>query len=159
MSGLTTTSPAIRSAKHLFGERNVVLLPDSLMTLSDNHAPLSMSIYRALYKTGFCFFHKHETDHNMLETKGALLVDDKGEVHSYEDKPSDTSFFNGYWCGFAFFDDVFSSAIAFMERSTLHEEQTIDIKDTPIYGCRTIPVKEYRDLGTWPEIRRWTSGS
>ena len=48
---------AIKSAKHLFGEHNVVLLPDTLMQLSPG-VDLFKAIESSLTETGFTFFYK-----------------------------------------------------------------------------------------------------
>jgi hypothetical protein len=42
-----------------------------------------------------------------------------------------------------------------MEKSTLRQKvDNEEIKNTPIYQSKGIPVQDYRDLGTWKEIRR-----
>ena len=45
--------------------------------------------------------------------------------------------------------------MAFMEKSTLKNRVLPgEIRSTPLYGSRGIEVLEYKDLGTWEEIRR-----
>lgn len=146
---------AIKSASHLFGEHNLVLLPDTLMTLS-GESDLYELINSSLTETGFTFLYKKESDAEILKTKGALVVDKNNLITAYEDKPlNDLEKFNAFWCAFGFRKRTFNQCISFMEKSTLKYQVTNDeIKGTPIYKSKGIPVQDYRDLGTWSEIRR-----
>jgi NDP-sugar pyrophosphorylase family protein len=146
---------AIKSAKHLFGEHNVVLLPDTIMTLNPN-VNLVDTVQDSLTKTGFTFFYKKESDEAMLKTKGALSIDSNGLVQAYEDKPVEAfENFNAFWCSFAFSRRTFDSAMSFMEKSTLRQRVLpAEIEKTPIYQSKGIEVLDYKDLGTWDEIRR-----
>ena len=144
---------AIKSAKHLFGDDNIVLLPDTILTM-----PSGVDIYDEvkikLNKNKFTFLFKEEIDEKMLSSKGSLELDDKLRFIDYEDKPSkNLSRFNGYWCGFAFKKEVFDNCIAFMEQSTLKiQKPPQSIKETYIFNSDVIEVKEFKDLGTWKEI-------
>lgn len=146
---------AIKSARHLFGEHNVILLPDTIMKLPPN-IDLVEAIDNSLTETGFTFLYKKENDPAMLKTKGCLSINDDGKVTAYEDKPEhNVERFNAFWCSFAFRMRTFDGAIAFMEKSTLRQRVSIDeIKDTPIFESKGIEVLDYIDLGTWEEIRR-----
>ena len=144
---------AIKSAMHLFGDKNIVLLPDTLLTLSKN-VNLANLVSLRLKEDSFTFLFKSETSEKMLRTKGCLKLDDYSRVLAYEDKPSQNiSGFNGYWCAFAFKKQVFDECISFMEQSTLKLEQPqISIEQTPIFRSKVIEVEDYKDLGTWAEI-------
>lgn len=146
---------AIKSAKHLFGEHNVVLLPDTIMTLKPG-VDLVEAVQDSVTETGFTFLYKRESEDKMLRTKGALLIDENGLVKSYEDKPEENvSTYNAFWCSFAFRKRAFDPAIAFMEKSTLRQRVLPnEIESTPIYSSKGIEVLDYKDLGTWDEIRR-----
>lgn len=145
---------AIKSAYHLFGDYNVVLLPDTILKLKNNEDLYSTVINR-LNSKGWTFFYIKETNPLMLSTKGALHVENNF-VKLYVDKPTeDFSRFNAYWTSFAFTKKEFNMSMAFMEKSTLKEKvDTDEIKLTPIYNSLGIEVDDYIDLGTWPEIRR-----
>lgn len=146
---------AIKSAKHLFGEHNVVLLPDTIMTLKPG-VDLVDAVQNSVTETGFTFFYKKEREDKMLRTKGALYIHEDGLVKSYEDKPEENlETYNAFWCSFAFRKRAFDPAIAFMEKSTLRQRVLPnEIESTPIYGSKGIEVLDYKDLGTWDEIRR-----
>lgn len=146
---------AIKSAKHMFGEHNVILLPDTIMKLPPN-TDLIVAIENCLVETGFAFFYKRENNEDMLRTKGCIALNEKGLVTLYEDKPErNLDRFNAFWCSFAFRKRAFDSAIAFMEKSTLRQRVGVDeIKETPIFESKGIEVLDYVDLGTWEEIRK-----
>ena len=146
---------AIKSAYHLFGEHNLVLLPDTLMRLQPGK-DLYTLVTEALEETGFSFLVKKEENKEVLKTKGALYVNNEGNVVEYEDKPTDRAeYYNAFWCAFAFRRRNFYECINFMEKSTLKQKHTQnEITQTPIFGSKVIEVEDYIDLGTWPEIRR-----
>lgn len=145
---------AIKSAYHLFGEYNVVLLPDTVLKLKNN-ADLYTSVINRLDSKGWTFFYIKETNPLMLSTKGSLYVENNF-VKLYVDKPTeDFGRFNAYWTSFAFKKKDFNLSMSFMEKSTLKEKVDLnEIKLTPIYNSLGIEVDDYVDLGTWPEIRR-----
>jgi len=149
---------AIKSAKHLFGDHNIVLLPDTLLTMPKG-VNLAHEVKRHLENDNFCFLFKSETDGNMLKTKGCLRLDESLRVLDYEDKPSENiTKFNGYWCAFAFQKRVFDECIAFMEQSTLKLDHPKSIiEQTSIYRSQAIKVDDYKDLGTWDEIGKLLS--
>ena len=149
---------AIKSAKHLFGENNIVLLPDTILTLPTG-VNLANELHEKLEEKGFAFLFKPEANEKMLNTKGCLQLDTNQRVLDYEDKPTQNmDRFNGYWCAFAFKKDVFDECIEFMEQSTLKikNPKTV-IKQTKIFGSKAIRVEDYKDLGTWEEIGKLLS--
>jgi len=145
---------AIKSASHVFGEYNLVLLPDTIMKLKDN-ADLFELVKNCLTETGFTFLYKESLDKELLKTKGALTVE-QSIIKNYTDKPkTNLENYNAFWCAFAFRKRTFKQCIGFMEKSTLgHAVDDKEIKDTPIYNSKGISVDDYIDLGTWQEIRR-----
>lgn len=154
----TEYTGSIKSAKHLFGEKNLVLLPDTFMKLKSSNDIVKL-VSDSLNETGFTFFFKRENDKNMLKTKGSLLIDSDNLVQEYEDKPQENiERFNAFWTSFAFRKRVFDSCIEFMEKSTLNHRLLVDeIKNTSIYKSKAIEVDEYIDLGTWDQIYRFIS--
>ena len=146
---------AIKSASHLFGEHNIVLLPDTIMTLSSGEDLYELT-NKSLTETGFTFLYKEENDVEVLKTKGALSVDENNLITAYEDKPErNVDQYNAFWCAFAFRRRAFNQCISFMEKSTLKQKVNVDeIKNTPIYKSKGIKIEDYRDLGTWNEIRK-----
>ena len=149
---------SIKSAKHLFGEKNIVLLPDTFLRLKDSDDILDL-VDSSLNETGFTFFFKREESPEMLRTKGALIVDENNLIHDYEDHPEEVrDEFNAFWCSFAFRKRVFDNCIEFMEKSTLNHRFLVnEIRNTPIYKSKGIEVKQYVDLGTWEQVYKFIS--
>ena len=152
----TEYTGSIKSAKHLFGEKNLVLLPDTVLKLKSSQDIVNL-VSESLNETGFTFFFKEETDPSMLKTKGSLYIDENNLVQEYEDKPQeDLDRFNSFWTAFAFRKRVFDNCIEFMEKSTLNHRLIVDeIKNTPIYRSKAIEVEDYFDLGTWAQIYKY----
>jgi dTDP-glucose pyrophosphorylase len=154
----TEYTGSIKSAKHLFGEKNIVLLPDTFVKMKTSEDIVEM-VNNSLNETGFTFFYKRENFPDMLKTKGALVISDDNQVLDYEDKPQENlDRFNAFWCAFSFRKRVFDSCIEFMEKSTLNHKLLVDdIKNTPIYNSKAIEVDKYIDLGTWEQIYEFIS--
>ena len=152
----TEYTGSIKSAKHLFGEKNLVLLPDTFMKLKSSQDIVNL-VSDSLNGTGFTFFFKREQSELMLRTKGALSIDDDNLVQEYEDKPQEnTNRFNSFWTAFAFRKRVFDNCIEFMEKSTLKHRLLVgEIENTPIYKSKAIEVDDYVDLGTWDQIYKF----
>ena len=152
----TEYTGSIKSAKHLFGEKNLVLLPDTFMKLKSSQDIVNL-VSDSLNETGFTFFFKRERSELMLRTKGALSIDDDNLVQEYEDKPQENvDRFNSFWTAFAFRKHVFDNCIEFMEKSTLkHRPLVREIERTPIYKSKAIEVDDYVDLGTWDQIYKF----
>ena len=152
----TEYTGSIKSAKHLFGEKNLVLLPDTFLKLKSSQDIVNL-VSDSLNETGFTFFYKKEKDHKMLRTKGSLSIDDNNLVQEYEDKPQeDLNKFNAFWTAFAFRKRVFDNCIEFMEKSTLKHRLLVgEIKNTSIYKSKAIQVEDYIDLGTWEQIYKF----
>ena len=79
----TEYTGSIKSAKHLFGEKNLVLLPDTFMKLKSSQDIVNL-VSDSLNETGFTFFFKRERSELMLRTKGALSIDDDNLVQEYD---------------------------------------------------------------------------
>jgi len=145
---------AIKSAYSLFGENNIVILPDTIIKIDYDLYDKAIS---SLTKNSFFFLYKKEKSIEMLKTKGCLRVIN-GKVKLYEDKPHNVNDYNGFWCSFAFKKHAFMDSIEFMEKSTLKKELTLpkEIKKTPLYDSIAHEVEDYIDLGTWSEIKKYT---
>ena len=146
---------AIKSAKYLFSDRNLVLLPDTKIELPSNLI-LFDEIHEMLKRNNCAFLFKKETCKKILKTKGSLMVNHQSKIKAYEDKPTKNFLkFNGYWCGFAFKKKIFEGLISFMEKSTLKSKKiTPRIDQSPMYNSPVIEVKDFKDYGTWDSINK-----
>jgi hypothetical protein len=140
---------SILSAKHLFLENNIVLLPDSRIIEHENH-PLIPSMLNNLKQNDLVFaFIKEQS--KRLENLGALTVDDNLTVTGFCDKPkSEWQRYNAFWGSFGF-KDFHSTAILEMMMQSV-QKQTIDINQLNM-KVAGFPIAQYVDLGTWENIR------
>jgi len=143
---------AVKSAKFLIGNNNLVLLPDSVVLPYNNF--LHRAIIEDLSRNNFGFLYKQETNTEILKTKGCIKIENKS-ITMYEDKPtSNLSSFSAFWGGFYFKKCVFDNVLEYMHKSTLKEPNT-EFNTTEMFMSTGIELKDYIDLGTWPEYRRF----
>ena len=150
---------AIKSAKHLFGEYNIVLLPDTVLKLNPEF-DIKSELKKRLNDHPFTFLFYNDIEADTLKTKGCVRLNKDNLVIEYEDKPSKgLERFNGYWCGFAFRKNNFDKNIEYMEQSTLKlKGPKLNIEETDIFNSHVIQVEYYEDLGTWEKIQKILSG-
>lgn len=158
---------SVYSAKDLFSKNNLVLLPDSFLSLSahsimenpaitdSNDRTLIELVSNALRRHKVVFGCIKCTDVKVLETLGAVRMQ-KGIVTAFQDKPRSNEFagqFNGYWGCYAFGKEMGKSLYDFLIHSVIH--QPLPLKAQPFYPPGVIPIGEYYDMGTWENIERF----
>ncbi len=141
---------SIKSTKHLLGEKNLVLLPDTILKINPS-IDIVTTICNTLDNSEFAFLYKKEDSPSILTTRGALYV--KGnEVVDYDDKPCDIGDrFNAYWGGLAFTKRVFDDALNTIQH--FYTSTKPSFKETVLYKARAIEIDDYIDLGTWDSIK------
>jgi hypothetical protein len=158
---------SVFSAEHLFSKNNLVLLPDSFLSLSahsnlrnpaftdSNDRPLVELVSNALRRYKVVFGCIKCTDIKVMETLGAVKMEN-GIVTAFQDKPRPNELpgqFNGYWGCYAFEKEMGKPLYDFLIHSVLH--QPLSFKAQPFYPPGIIPIGEYYDLGTWENIERF----
>ena len=144
---------SIRSAEALFGEYNVALLPDSVLT------PEAGDVLAARYRREFedgadlVFAYMSASDTEQLQRLGALKVA-LGEVTAFCDKP-DVEFagaYNAFWASFGFRKACGADVLSLMMRSVAREPVNLGELGLTV---RAFPVADYVDLGTWPSLAKY----
>lgn len=158
---------SVFSAKDLFSKNNLVLLPDSFLSLSThsnlgnpaftdpNDRPLVELVSNALSRYKVVFGCIKCTDIKVMETLGAVRMEN-GVVTAFQDKSRPNELpgqFNGYWGCYAFKKKMGKPLYDFLIHSVLH--QPLSLKAQPFYPPGIIPIGEYYDLGTWENIKRF----
>lgn len=141
---------SIKSAEEHFGERNVALLPDSVLEVASG-TELFVQFERAFDEgADLVFAYVPEVDRVRLSALGALCVQD-GAVTGFCDKPKLDSPvpFNGFWASFGFTKACSKDVLNFMMRSV--ERQVVDI-DALGLNVKAFPIERYTDLGTWKSV-------
>ena len=142
---------SLRSAEHLFGEYNLVLLPDTIIQLKQGTDIIDI-VYKNLNISQLSFFYKSETSYEILKAGGALNVIDS-QVYDYVDKPQiNLERFNAHWCALAFKQEIFDTF--FKVFKCFYEPNCVlpCISETIIYKATAIEVDNFIDLGTWDNI-------
>lgn len=148
---------SVHSARNLYGDINIVLLPDSWMALSAENSlidsagrPVLYHMIRCLENHSVAFGYRRCDDADTLSRLGAVHVTegsgDISIIDRFQDKPKlGHDKFNGYWCCYGFRLESAEILYRFLRRSILHE--SADIRDEAFYPAAAFPVADYRDLG------------
>ncbi|PIR44954.1 MAG: hypothetical protein COV10_01980 [Candidatus Vogelbacteria bacterium CG10_big_fil_rev_8_21_14_0_10_51_16] len=147
---------AIRSAEHLFSDKNILLMPDTIIERKDNQTSLIDTMLAALNRQSFVFAHKKEVSVTRLKLFGALKIEDDVVV-DYEDKPVDNSAgYNAFWASFGFKREVFEEVISVIEGSTLKKgNYKRDFQKSVMHKTSTVEVSEYIDIATWTHLNAY----
>ena len=144
---------SIHSAEMHFGDRNVALLPDSVLTM--RFQELLSGQYSRAFDEGadLVFAYVGESSRQKLASLGALYVENSSVVH-FCDKPAenDPMEFNAFWASFGFRGKVGAEVLDFMMRSVAREK--VDLNKLGL-KVKAFAVENYVDLGTWPSIARY----
>ncbi|MCP5048839.1 MAG: hypothetical protein GY940_16830 [bacterium] len=155
---------SVYSAKEFFSPTNLVLLPDSYLRLSRHQGKdvwdaggkcLIDLMMDAMGKFEVVFGSVGCTDSRVLETMGAMRVENQ-RVVAFQDKPSNgLDMFNCFWGCYGFRREVGKPLYDFLIRSVRH--QGAALKEQGFYPPGAVPVGVYYDLGTWERIAEFKS--
>jgi CTP:molybdopterin cytidylyltransferase MocA len=160
--GLAESTGAVLSAEPWYSERNLVLLPDQVLTCPPDG--LVTSALEAVGDAPFCFLASRETDPARISRDGALAItaSTPARLLDYAEHPAlaEASRFNAVWFGFAFRREHAGTAVSLLHRAVTGETVTAgDVAGSPLGGCAVIDVGPYRDLGTWPAVMAHWGGN
>jgi CTP:molybdopterin cytidylyltransferase MocA len=152
---LRESTGAVLSAEPWFGERNLVLLPDQILT-SAPPDPAGQAL-ELLRKAPFCFLASRENDPVKLGRDGALRISGTSPARllAYAEHPAagDAAGFNAVWFGFGFRREHAIPALSLMHRAICGEPVTpADVAASPLAGCPVLDTGPYQDAGTWPAV-------
>jgi hypothetical protein len=153
--GLPESTGAVLSAQPWYSERNLVLLPDQVLTSPPDG--LVPSALQALGDAPFCVLASRETDPARISRDGALSITSStpARLVDYAEHPSPAQAgrFNAVWFGFGFRREHADEAVSLLHRAVTGEPVTAgEVAGSPLGGCAVIDVGLYRDLGTWPAV-------
>ena len=159
---------SVYSAKKVFSENNLVLLPDSYLSLIPpakgetlavtypSGKTLAEAVVDALYQYKVVFGCIACKDWQRLKTLGAVRME-KGIVTAFQDKPLPGEMlkesYNGFWGCYAFAKEYGKSLYDFLIPSLHHHP--LRLTEQHFYPPGVIPVVDYYDLGTWENIKRF----
>jgi len=147
---------SVMSAEEAWGERSLVLLPDSVVRCSEKD-PLrwgKTGLLEAMdgmlreYSVGFAVC---RAQGERLSSLGALRIEN-GRVMAFQDKPVDPSPYNGFWVSYGFHQRFGRELYEFLVRSIRHENGELP---PGLFPAPVVEVAGYTDLGTWPAIEHF----
>ncbi|MEN8153575.1 MAG: hypothetical protein ABFR75_06095 [Acidobacteriota bacterium] len=150
---------SIYSAQGHFSDFNIVLLPDSFITMSKDNRffdvsgdPLIKKMIDILKNSPLAFGVKRCKDPEILRNLGAVMAEDN-KITEFQDKPENRFLkFNGYWGVFGFCEQIGEKVYNFLIRSVEHKNPSLKdyFSDPP--GC--FFLNSYMDLGTKDSVER-----
>ncbi len=152
---------SVFSAYERFSENNIVLLPDSFISMGENNRftdDEGMGIIEhslnVLERMSVVFGIKSCSEKNILKDLGALRT--KGEkIDVFIDKPVDTEGLNGFWCSYGFRREIANDLYKFLIKNV--EKERVEIKDQKFFPPGYFNVYEYFDLGTSESVEHFRS--
>jgi hypothetical protein len=155
---------SVYSAKGVFSENNLVLLPDSYLSLTapgrDNHPDTTDSRGKTLVETVLAALSRYKVvfgcipckDPQRLKNLGAVRIE-KNVITAFRDKPppgEQSEILNGFWGCYAFKKSEGKALYDFLIRAV--RQEPLPLTGQPFNLPGVIPVAEYYDLGTWEII-------
>ena len=140
---------AIRSAEHLLGDKNILLLPNTIIEYEDKKTPMLDRMLNALDEQPFVFLYKDESSKVRLKESGALRIEG-GEVIDYEDKPQiRVEKYNAFWTAYGFKKEVFNEIISVFEQSFRKKASSRNaFRKSVMYKSHPIKANECIDIST-----------
>ena len=147
---------ATRSAEHLFGDKNILFLPSTIIEYKNNKVPLIDKMTGMLDRQPFVFMYKNENSITRLKLSGALHIQDQ-KVIDYEDKPLEhVEKYNAFCVSYGFKKEVFNEVISVIEQSVLKKDNFRQTFQKSVM-CKTLAVEvaEYIDISTWTNLNAY----
>lgn len=148
---------SIYSAHSEYAEKNLVLLPDSYVSLSEKDRfrseqgdSLLQIVSSQIPANGLLLGVRDCKDPDQLCRMGALRWNAKGEIIRFQDKPEVCGSYDAFWGCLAFNRTIGRDLYHFLSDSVKHQGAGFSNYDFyPAVGFR---LQEYVDLGTWDAI-------
>ena len=158
---------SVYSANEFFSADNLVLLPDSYLSLATDSPletpaitgsggkTLAELVSAALSRHGVVFGCISCTDKERLRSLGAVRIENR-IITAFQDKPGSHEEkipFNGFWGCYAFRKEMGKPLYDFLAHSVRH--RSLPLQAQTFYPMGIIPVARYEDLGTWENIEKF----
>jgi hypothetical protein len=156
---------SVYSAREVFSKKNLVLLPDSFLSLSTGVKGMdpittdpggktlvelmegALSEHKAVFGCIEC------KDYEILKTLGAVRMEN-GAISAFQDKPTNSlSGYNGFWGCYGFRNEYGKVLYDYLIHSVRH--QPLPLTEQPFFPPGVILLGAYYDLGTRESIRRF----
>lgn len=163
---------SVHSAQHLYGDYNIVLLPDSLISMSERDhyhdskgLPLIIRIMEIMAHRSVVFgaLHCPERDPRLRQFGAVHMRPSKMKtpvckpisvIDKFQDKPAENLHeYNGFWCCYGFAADAGTDLYHFLARSVAKSPIPIHRASFALPGAFTI--NGYSDFGTMGAVQEY----
>lgn len=149
---------SVYSATEMFSDNNLVLLPDSYLTLSKNNRYINSEgktlldiVIANLKKYDVIFGYKKTNSNNSLKNLGAMFVKNN-IITKFKDKPQEKLYkYNSFWGCYGFKNIAYDKLYEFLVNSISSKNLTNESEFPYQFGG--FPLNAYYDLGTWENIK------
>jgi hypothetical protein len=149
---------SVFSANSFFSEKNIVLLPDSFLSLykkkiyySEKGLNLLDLFLEKFEKHDVVFGYKKSCKKNELKNLGAMKVI-KEKVVLFKDKPKNQlEEYNSFWCCYGFKKDIGRELYNYLKASVINQNTNTKMP----FNVGAFPVDSYYDLGTKESINEF----
>ncbi|NIM13657.1 MAG: hypothetical protein GTO45_16185 [Candidatus Aminicenantes bacterium] len=156
---------SVYSAQEVFSKKNLVLLPDSFLSLStevNGMDPITTDfegktlvelMENALSEHKVVFGCIECKDNEILKTLGAVRIEN-ALISAFQDKPTHLlADYNGFWGCYGFRNEYGKVLYDYLIHSVHH--QALPLTEQPFFPPGVILLGAYYDLGTRENIRRF----
>ena len=146
---------AIKSAENYLSKKNILLLPDLL--LSDRFIDLKMQTYiNNLNRDNIAYIIKEEKNPEVLTKLGNVLINEDNIITEVVDKPTIDKIkeknYQHYWCSFGFTDKIKDQFLD--EFDKLISKQPLP-ENNCLIGGTAVYIWKAIDLGVWTNIHKY----
>lgn len=139
---------SVLSAKRFFKDKNMVLLPDTI--ISTGKVNFFETMIKYLENNDVVFAIKGEKRVSKIKNLGALYVKNN-KVLRFCDKPQkNISDYNSYWCSFGFTKKNSEKLLYLMMKSIRKEKVSLE---SELINASYFYIKDYLDLGIWSNLK------
>jgi hypothetical protein len=151
---------SVFSGQEHFSKKNLVLLPDSFLSLSqsdrlrsESGKPLLEIVNEGLNTNDFFLGVVKCMDHGRLGSLGAVYIDQRDCIIDFMDKPQHPDRFNAFWGCFGFKDSITTELGSFLAQSVAQQQCDFSKQSFAPAGCFGLHL--YEDLGTVDSVARF----
>lgn len=152
---------ATMSAAHLFGQKNIMMLPDHILQFDAGRSPIA-ELTNKLDQSKVAFMVARTEVVPWASKAGVVKVSTRNGqtvVTDYKEHPDRPLEYDGVWAAVAFRREVVSQVLSVMTRAKagvgVSREELLSCG---IAGAGVVWVDGYLDIGEWPRFARLWSG-
>lgn len=147
---------AVRSAEHLFGDKNIVLMPNMVLEYKDKKTSLIDKVLGMLDRQPSVLISKSEASVSRLKVSSALRIED-GKVLAFENKPTKgVEKYNALCVTYGFKKQASENVISAIEQLSQKRGNSRGVfEKSSLFKTSPVFVEEFVDIGTWTHLNAY----